>query len=718
MRDLEPGDPRRLGDHSVVGVLGSGGFGRVYAARASADRMLAAKVLHPQLLRADPDIATRFGGVMAELSRVRNLRGGRIVQWDTEPWPWYVRHYIPGATLTELIALGAPLDAALVTQIGAQTATRLAAMHAAGLAHGGVTANNVLVTSRTVRLVDGGLIGLLGAGAPVARGVYRAPEGADGTIAADLYALGALLVLCARGRLPTGRDDSDALPESAARTIRALLAPDPADRPSAAQVARELRPQHTTIRGLLSRELAHAVAAHRPAVWDPLRAAALAERAPVPSGAPRIPAQQTATAAAAVKAAKAVKARKAGKTDPPDASDVPAAAPRPLARARTPWHHELPGVQALYVSDGLVFAGGEELTAIDLRTGDVRWSKPGWHVPAAPFEGRVCCTQGTRVALVEAATGREVWRTDVAAVRGLWARSTGRLARAERAFRMHSVYRPTAGVLVAVGGHSELFGLAADTGELLWNRREPRRTTFARDGAGAVYLSGDRREPVRALDSVTGAVAWEDATGDSIVVAVGRNHVACGRFRPDTADLAQYVVHSAADGLRVREAAPGEAAFLDDDGVLYVVGGDGRHNRFRAVLDGWEWTLPWHGTAGITVAPSGDEAYLRNETGQVYAIDLVGRAVRWVSEPPRRIVDPVRGQLDRALAVTVDDDLVYVRCHGDPALVALDRTDGRERWYRPALYGTFTMVDPAAESGRVCVVADDTVMALTAPDGA
>lgn len=706
MRDLEPGDPRRLGDHAVVGVLGTGGFGRVYAARASADRMLAAKVLHPHLLRADPEIAVRFGGVMAELSRVRNLRGGRIVQWDTEPSPWYVRHYIPGATLTELIALGVPLDAALVAQIGAQTATRLAAMHAAGVAHGAVTANNVLVTSRTVRLVDGGLIGLLGPGTPVARGAYAAPEGVDGTIAADLYALGTLLVLCARGRLPTGRDDADALPESAARTIRALLAPDPAARPPAAQVARELRTQHSTIRGLLPRELAHAVAAHRPAVWDPRRGSGGTASTPVSSPLPRIPAQQSVAPAVAVR------------TAAPVAPAAPPAAPRAPARARTLWRHELPGVQALFVSDGLVFAGGEEVTAMDLRTGDVRWSKPGWHLPAEPFEGRVCCTQGTRVALVDAATGREIWRTDVAAVRGLWARSTGRLARAERAFRMHTVYRPTAGVLVAVGGHSELFGLAADTGELLWNRREPRRTTFGRDGAGVVYLSGDRREPVRALDAVTGAVAWEDTTGDSIVVAVGRNHVACGRFQPDTADLARYVVHTAADGRQVRDAAPGEAAFLDDDGVLYVVGGAGRHDRFRALLGNAKWTLPWRGTAGITVAPSGDEAYLRNDTGKVYAIDLVGRTVRWVSEPPRRIADPVGGRLDRALAVTVDDDLVYVRCHGDPALVALDRADGRERWHRPALYGTFTMVDPAAESGRVCVVADDTVMALTAPDGA
>ncbi|NUU20570.1 MAG: hypothetical protein HOV68_03495, partial [Streptomycetaceae bacterium] len=240
MRELEPGDPQRLGDHEVLGVLGTGGFGRVYIARAPHGKWLAVKLLHPQLMRAAPDLPERFAAVMGDLTRVRNLGAGRIVQWDADDIrPWYARRHVPGASLLDVLAVCGALPQA-AGRIVAGVARGLAAMHDAELPHGAVSPGNVLLTTTTAQLVDGGLLRMFDPGAPLLGAGLAAPEEPDGTRAADIYALGALLVLCVRGRLPSGPKDVDELPERLATVATALLDPDPASRPTAAETAAEL----------------------------------------------------------------------------------------------------------------------------------------------------------------------------------------------------------------------------------------------------------------------------------------------------------------------------------------------------------------------------------------------------------------------------------------------------------------------------------------------
>jgi serine/threonine protein kinase len=63
-RDLEPGDPARIGSYRLVGVLGSGGMGRVFLGRSPGGRPVAVKVIHGDLA-ADADFRIRFAREVA-----------------------------------------------------------------------------------------------------------------------------------------------------------------------------------------------------------------------------------------------------------------------------------------------------------------------------------------------------------------------------------------------------------------------------------------------------------------------------------------------------------------------------------------------------------------------------------------------------------------------------------------------------------------------------
>jgi hypothetical protein len=111
--------------------------------------------------------------------------------------------------------------------VGVAVAQGLAAMHAERIAHGDVSAANVVVKGRMVALVD--TMGALAAerGTPG----FAAPERSEGpSPAGDVYSLGMLLRSLAK---------PDALPVIEAWTAP-LIATDPEDRPSAAHAARAI----------------------------------------------------------------------------------------------------------------------------------------------------------------------------------------------------------------------------------------------------------------------------------------------------------------------------------------------------------------------------------------------------------------------------------------------------------------------------------------------
>jgi len=168
---------------------------------------------------------------------------------------WVVVPLAAGIALDDAVVDGGSWRPSDVRAIGAELAEGLAAAHAAGLVHGHLEPARVAITSGPRARLSG-----LGVPAEPVESPYLAPELADapgGTVAGDLWALGATLLVPLLGGAPS----AELLPRAAdrgtpaarprleggdpvfGRVLAALLDADPHRRPSAADVAYLLQPE-------------------------------------------------------------------------------------------------------------------------------------------------------------------------------------------------------------------------------------------------------------------------------------------------------------------------------------------------------------------------------------------------------------------------------------------------------------------------------------------
>jgi eukaryotic-like serine/threonine-protein kinase len=231
---------------TILGLLGHGGMGDVYLGRDDTlDREVAIKVLRADLaVRDRREMLLEEARITAVLQhpsivpiyRVGHLRDGR---------PFYVMKRIEGRSLRELLA--EPLLRRRGVGFVARACDAVAYAHAAGVIHGDLKPENVLIGQYDeLTLLDFGLALRVGnprssrAGTPP----YMAPEMAAGrpaTEATDVYALGALLYEVLTGRSPDGACDPTEAPPPLASACRAAVSSEPASRPTAAAFAQELR---------------------------------------------------------------------------------------------------------------------------------------------------------------------------------------------------------------------------------------------------------------------------------------------------------------------------------------------------------------------------------------------------------------------------------------------------------------------------------------------
>jgi serine/threonine protein kinase len=59
LEELQDDDPRQVGKYTLLGRLGSGGMGQVFLGRSLAGRLVAVKIIHPELAR-DQSFRRRF----------------------------------------------------------------------------------------------------------------------------------------------------------------------------------------------------------------------------------------------------------------------------------------------------------------------------------------------------------------------------------------------------------------------------------------------------------------------------------------------------------------------------------------------------------------------------------------------------------------------------------------------------------------------------------
>ncbi|MFF8377286.1 RodZ domain-containing protein [Streptomyces sp. NPDC015661] len=246
--------PRRIGVYDVERELGAGGMGTVYLARSPGGRAVAVKVARPELA-SDPHFRRRFRAEVEAARRVGGFHTAPVVDADPDAKvPWLATAYVPGPTLAELIEREGPMDDGRLRALGAALAEALQAVHACGLVHRDLKPGNIIMAEDGPRVLDFGIARavestrLTATGAAFGTPGYLAPEQAQGEEvggAADVFALGAVLVAAAGGRaFGTGTPmglmyrsvhepaDLSALPGELRELVAACLSKDPAARPT------------------------------------------------------------------------------------------------------------------------------------------------------------------------------------------------------------------------------------------------------------------------------------------------------------------------------------------------------------------------------------------------------------------------------------------------------------------------------------------------------
>lgn len=260
------------GRYRILGRTARGGMATVYRAfDERLERTVAVKVMHPGIAE-DPAFLARFS---REAKAAARLSSPYVVavydQGVQDGLAFLVMEYVPGRTLRDLIAERGRLTPAEALSVLEPVLVALAAAHRAGLMHGDVKPENVLLgDDGAVKVADFGLARAVEAsGQTATRGVllgtvaYLAPEqvvSGDGAERSDVYAAGIVLFEVLTGTVPFAGDTAMSVayrhvhedvpapssrapvPAALDRLVLRATARDPEERPAdAAALLTELR---------------------------------------------------------------------------------------------------------------------------------------------------------------------------------------------------------------------------------------------------------------------------------------------------------------------------------------------------------------------------------------------------------------------------------------------------------------------------------------------
>ncbi|MFE2287779.1 protein kinase [Streptomyces sp. NPDC059443] len=663
------GFPEYAGQYRLESVLGSGGMGVVHLATSESGLKLAVKIVHAEHA-VDPEFRARFRQEVTAARRVSGAFTAPVVDADPDAErPWMATLFIDVPTLSERVRERV-LEPRELLRLAAGLAEALRDIHRAGVVHRDLKPSNVLMAPDGVRVIDFGISRPADSdlrtetGKLIGTPPFMAPEQFQrprevGT-AADVFALGAVLVYAATGRGPFDSDshylvayqvvhsepDLTGLPEPLVPVVARCLAKDPAERPTADALIAALRAvayptdedTHTFI----------------PRPREPVAGEQDTHRRD------RI----------------GVDGNDAGGIDVGLGRPGPPSDPAPGRRRRTR--------VAVAAGLGLLLAGGSvagylwsgagtgpghappKQTAAPGATGPKRAS--AWSVPLGEH-GTACSWHAA--ALYCAGAGLAVARLDEANGSVLWS------VRAAHGAASDGVPFPAAGLVFTVtSGGRLLQALDPQTGAKRWEHPLPDGTRVVPAGALVVIASPGGKATATALDAATGAVRWTKQIG-------GLGSVWCaGPDQPGGAAL--YVSTAAADGKSTQVSAV-EAA----NGTV----------RMQVRVSGTVEPVAASATA-LHLLETGTDSTTR----AVVRIDLGSRAVRTT-----RLSAP----LLQAQAALGPDGVVYV-FGTSGALAAVG--EEREKWRLET--GVTAASRPVVGDGRVYLSAlDGRLLAVDAGAG-
>ncbi|MFE7275762.1 serine/threonine-protein kinase [Streptomyces sp. NPDC057623] len=690
--------PEYAGHYLLESHLGAGGMGVVHLARSTSGMQLAVKVVHAEFAR-DPEFRGRFRQEVGAARRVSGAFTAPVVDADPEAErPWMATLFIPGPTLSDHVKRNGPMERAQLRRLMAGLAEALRDIHRVGVVHRDLKPSNVLLAEDGPKVIDFGISRpkdselrtetgkLIGTPPFMAPEQFRRPR--EVGPAADIFALGSVLVHAATGRGPFDSDspyvvayqvvhdepDLTGVPENLAPLILRCLAKEPEDRPTPDELMRELR----------------SVAAS----YDTQAF---------------IPTQRT------------TQEQPAPKADPEAASEA-----GPDARAEEKPEPSHPGRRRRLLALG---AGGAALAAVATlvvvqllagvdptpepagpRTTSARFS--GWSTPA-PKEGtprcsdgagKVVCTQSGLVFALDPLDGRVLWRHPVDASQasappivagGLvhpWSGQGRRLealdpvtgkARWQRDVPAYDESTTAGDMLLLTGTDGRVTAVDGASGDTKWSKplpghRAPRFASFAGDPlAYTTTTSADGSSTrVTALDPATGDVRWDARLKGTLdLVGASGGSVFLVSNEGVYSDAQAVVRYSAAD--RTSRRVPLSLPLPQADGivrgnVVYLVGGDGKLTAVDMEARKELWSLETSLIRTSSPVADGRHVYVTAPDGRLLGVGL--RDGRLLGQTPSRL----GANSDRLAADLPEPVLADGRVYGaapDGTVFAVDARD-------------------------------------------
>ncbi|KOV96030.1 serine/threonine protein kinase [Streptomyces sp. NRRL B-1140] len=694
--------PEYAGHYRLESCLGSGGMGVVHLARSTSGMTLAVKVVHAEFAK-DPEFRGRFRQEVGAARRVSGAFTAPVVDADPEAGrPWMATLYIPGPTLAQEVKRNGPLAPARLRRLMAGLAEALRDIHRVGVVHRDLKPGNVLLAEDGPKVIDFGISRpkdselrtetgkLIGTPPFMAPEQFSRPR--EVGPAADVFALGSVMVHAATGRGPFDSDspyvvayqvvhdepELTGVPEELAPLVLRCLAKEPGDRPSPDELMRELRSVSASYDTQVfvpperAGEEPAEPAPEAPAPEAPAAEAPAAE-APVREGSGRLRKRGAVVAGAlglAVAGALAVVGLPGG-ADP--AREV--ASPRTTAAAFSGWEAEpLDGrstPQCSYAADAVVCAQEGLVFARDSVDGRLLWrralkgtaaSGPPAGAPVVA-DGRVLggLGQGRELTVVDLASGG-VSRRELPAYGGL---------------------RAVGGMVLLTGSDGTVSGVEAASGRVRWSHRVPGQdvpyfVSFPGDRlAYAVSVSGDgSRTRVTAVDPRTGAARWQ-AMLDGDLEAVGTADGALVALAVDPARGEARAVVRYDPRSRTTVRVPLRVPLAQAQGsvrgeVVHLMASGGALTAVDLRAREQVWTLETGVVRASRPAADGRHVYVSAPDGRMLAVDA--RRGRLVGQTPVRLSE----RSDRVPASLPEPVVVGDRVYGSAPDGTVFAVNGRD----------------------------------------
>jgi serine/threonine protein kinase/outer membrane protein assembly factor BamB len=674
--------PEYAGHYRLESRLGSGGMGVVHLARSTSGMKLAVKVVHSQFAK-DPEFRGRFRQEVAAARRVSGAFTASVVDADPEAErPWMATLFIPGPTLSDQVKRNGPMSPSQLRRLMAGLAEALRDIHRVGVVHRDLKPSNVLLAEDGPKVIDFGISRpkdselrtetgkLIGTPPFMAPEQFRRPR--EVGPAADVFALGSVMVHAATGRGPFDSDspyvvayqvvhdepDLAGVPGNLAPLIERCLAKEPEDRPTPDELMRELRSVAASYdtQVFIPEQRTGEAPRPEPRPEEPRRRRRPSKRAALAGGALGL------TAVLALVSAQLF----GGGAGAPGSGT-----PRTTSAAFTGWatsssstrstpHCSYGAGKLLCAQTGLVFALDPSDGRLVWRHSVAETRRSGPPVVAGGLV-QPSLGQGRRLDALDPASGKARWQRDLA----------------------YSGLVRSGDMLLLTGVDGMVTGVDGASGATRWSHRIPGHkvpyfASFAGDPlayTASVSQDGSSTQ-VTAVDPGTGDVRWDARLRGSLAPAGSAGgsvyFVAVDEVYGDADAVVRYTPASGTSR-RVALPVPVEQAHVSvHDDVVYLMGAGGSLAAVDVTARKQRWRLETSVSRGSAPVSDGRHVYFAAPDGRLLAVDA--REGKLLAQTPPRL-GPNAGTVTAALSEPVIADHRVYSGAPDGTVFAVDARD-------------------------------------------